>query len=158
MTLTSKNNVLNGLLVAGALAGFCAVSNNAAEARGSGAMGVATASRGADRGCFNDERGGMRNDCAATKQVTLSTVSDNAGTAHFQIRARGVNGTARRVSCRAYSVDWRGQNLKWGGYVATVQHTGATENLRSTVGSHGWGATYAYCWLAQGTLIRNYHY
>ncbi len=157
MMIVTKKTVLSALAAASLLAVLVVAKNQSAEARGSGGM-MAAPRYGADQSCFTENWGGIQNNCPGSKGVVLSTVSDNAGTANFQIRVRGVSGTARRVCCRSYSVDWQGLNPQSGPNKCSSRHDGVTENLPTSVGSHGWGATYALCWMDQGTLIRNYHH
>jgi hypothetical protein len=153
------NKTLRFLVAAGMLSGLgIALDNSGAEARGSSPL-VGTVAVGSDRSCFNEaEYGAVRNDCSTARRWILPLIYDNAGGMTVQVAARGVNGTARVVSCRAYSVSSSGGSLRTSSWVSTTRHDGVTEYLKMGIDAHGWGSAHVSCTKDPGTLIRNYHY
>ena len=157
MTTITKT-VSVGFVAAALVAGLCGLGQQAAEARSAPGL-VGTPAFGVDRHCFTEEFGGVKNrDCAGWKAWILPAIYDNAGNMNMSVRARGLSGTARRVQCNLISIDGFGNNARFGTTRLTSLQTGQTEALNISVNAHGFGGTFAFCWLQQGTLIRSYHY
>lgn len=147
---TSIRSLFTAALTLTALAGT-------AQARSQGAI-AGRAANPADAACFVESLGGVRNACATARTYVMPIVYDDAGDRTLHVFARGVAGTARRVSCRAVTVDRAQGAFRSGALVSSVLHTGATEELNSTVNCHGWGACWAICTLDPNTLVHSLHW
>jgi hypothetical protein len=156
MTHVAKFAV-GGMMLAGLLLSVASLSTRSAEARSHGAISGNPVD-GNQAGCFHENFGGVRNDCNGTRRWVMPATLDSNHGITISVRARGVPGTARRVTCQAWSVDGNGLNERKSSVRHTTRHDGATEHLNLSISPHGFGSTYAYCWMDQGTLLRSFHY
>ena len=156
MTKTIKNT-FGAFMMAGLLAGICALAAPAAEARSEAAIG-GNPTIGSTSNCFNEDHGGVRSVCTGWRRWALPVTLDDNHHKTIRVRARGVNGTARFVQCQAWTIDGNGNNVRSSSSVNTVRHDGVTEEVAVGLHPHGFGGTYALCWMQEGTLLRSFHY
>ena len=145
-----------GIAAAALIGGLTIAGQQAAEARGTGAI-AGRAGLGHKTSCFNESNGGITNVCSTRESWVMPAIYDNAGVLWLQVRARGVQGTATAVRCTTWSVDPEAGNVR-SSAASTREHTGATETLAMALQAHGYGATYVICSMDPGTVIRNLHY